>query len=127
MTAPAPLVVFDVNDRPAFDRIIAAPEHHQRLLDWMRSQGLDPHDVYRLEVFLVDCPSARVFEYARDGQGRGYCGVDHDHRADLDCCHLARRDPYEVPLSSLPPMTNPQVAEMPPADSRHSRAIGDAP
>lgn len=104
MTDLAPIAVYDVHDRPAFDLLLADRNRHRALLAWMRSQALNPTHVYRLEIHLVDSPSARIYEYARDEQGVRYCGVDHDHRGDADRCAIARRKPYEVALSSLPPV-----------------------
>ncbi|MFI6594956.1 hypothetical protein ACIBHX_01840 [Nonomuraea sp. NPDC050536] len=66
-----PLVVFDARDERW--------RGDSHILAWCRSEGIDPEQVYRLEVYLVDCPFARVYD------------------------DYLRRDPYDVILSSLPP------------------------
>lgn len=81
-----PLVVHDCRDRGwAGD---------PRILAWCRAEGLNPHEIYRLEVYLLDCPSARVYEYARDDDGNRYLVGDDE---------AARREPHDVILTSLPP------------------------
>jgi hypothetical protein len=65
------------------------------LLEWFTLEGINPRDIYRFEVYLVDCPSARVYEYDRDSNGHCYLVGDE----------IARRPPYEAILSSLPPET----------------------
>ncbi|WP_214317677.1 hypothetical protein [Nonomuraea sediminis] len=87
-----PLVVLDVREQ---GHLLFAAAFHSRLLDWLYDNGLNPYSIYRLEVYLVDCPSARVYEYARDEDGRLI--VDRE-REDV-----RRRPPRDVVLSSLPP------------------------
>lgn len=101
MTAPDPIYVFDAHapDRWRF----YADEVHPRFLAWLREQGLNPRAIWRFEVYLLDCPSIRVFEYLLDDDGIPYCGIDHDHRPGGGCV-MAERDPYEVPANSLPPI-----------------------
>ncbi|MGW4663203.1 hypothetical protein [Streptosporangium sandarakinum] len=88
-----PLVVYDAGD-DTYQQRIGTPWHDQ-LLAWARSNGITPDDVTRLEVYLLDAPFARVYEYALDENGRRYLTNDgNDH---------ARREPYNVLLTSLPP------------------------
>ncbi|MFD9950902.1 hypothetical protein ACFWYW_59195 [Nonomuraea sp. NPDC059023] len=88
-----PLIVYDCSSRQWHGN----PD----VLAWMRAEGLDPEQAYRLEVYLVDCPSARVYEYDRNEAGERYLVGDD----------AARREPYDVILSSLPPDTPAQPEE----------------
>lgn len=75
--------------------------------DWARAQGIPVDDTHRIEFYLIDAPFARVFTYARDGQGRKHWNehhtcrdsADHDHSR----CDVARQPPYDLPLDALPP------------------------
>jgi hypothetical protein len=98
---PEPLAVYDVREEP-FRSMLGTP-WHMCLLDWLVEEGFDPLDIYRVEVYLVDCPSARVYSYARNEDGKRYLASELD---------LARRPPYDVILSSLPP-DPPPVPETP--------------
>lgn len=102
MTGLTPLMVIDTHDRE-WDQITADHAYHQRLIDWARGQGLNPVHTYRVEIYLVDCPFARVFQYATDENGTRHCGVDHDHRGWADECRIAELKPSAVILSELPP------------------------
>jgi hypothetical protein len=101
MTDPDPIFVFDAYtpDRWRF----YADEVHPRFLAWLREQGLNPRAIHRFEVYVVDCPSIRVFEYLLGDDGVPYCALDHDHRPGGGCV-MAERDPYEVEATSLPPI-----------------------
>ncbi|MEV4246985.1 hypothetical protein AB0J63_26675 [Streptosporangium canum] len=95
MTAPTlkPLVVFDSADNTYWNRASADAAWYDSLLGWVRQHGIDPPNTYRLEVYLLDCPFARVYEFDLDKDGRKYvAGSDY-----------ARREPRDVLLSSLPP------------------------
>jgi hypothetical protein len=83
----AALAVWDVNDRGYTD--ICIP-----VMEFLMSQGIPVHDTYRVEVYLLDAPFARVFTYAQDDQGRYF-----DEGTD----GAAVNDPYDVPLTALPP------------------------
>lgn len=98
VTSPAPIATIDTRNRDAWDRIVADRDLHRRLVDWARDQHLTPENIYRLEIYLVDCPSARVFEYDLDDNGRRYA-ISND---------IARREPYTVILTSLPPVPQEQ-------------------
>jgi hypothetical protein len=101
VTAVEPVYVFDAYapDRWRF----YSDEVHPRFLAWLRQQGLNPRVIWRFEVYLVDCPSIRVFEYLPDDDGLPYCRLDHDHRPGARC-EMAEREPYEVPADSLAPI-----------------------
>jgi hypothetical protein len=66
---------------------------------WLVEHGLDPADIYRFEVHVIDVPLIRVFEYLRR-DGRTYCPFDHVHGSR---CELAKRDPYDVLIRVDPP------------------------
>lgn len=91
-----PIAVYDIRDRWWMNE----PDGHDRLLDWVRSYGVDPTYSRRFEVYLIDCPSLRVFDLALDENGRTY----------RDGAGMALRDPYDVPLADLPPGC-PRAAE----------------
>lgn len=91
MTSPTPLVVIDAHDESWMD--IVRSGCHRPLVEWIQAQGLVPRDVYRLEIYLIDCPSAVVYAYASNAAGHRY----------LDGGDIARREPYTMPLDSLPP------------------------
>lgn len=97
----SPRVIYDVHAE-SWAYVVADHGRYERLMSWVREQGLDPHNIYRLEVYSAQ-PSARVFEWAYNEQGARYCSLDHDHAARIEACVLATREPYDVILSSLPP------------------------
>ncbi|MGC5009762.1 hypothetical protein ACLQ2R_03250 [Streptosporangium sp. DT93] len=90
---PDPLVAFDIRDSRNWWKVTNDSAYHESLLEWMRAQGMNPSITYRLEIHLIDCPSARIYEYDLNSDGHRY-SVGND---------LARREPYEVILPSLPP------------------------
>lgn len=89
-----PVRVLDAREEPMRARL--GTPWHMSLLDWFKQEGINPRNVYRLEVYLVDCPSGRIFEYDVDQEGNRYVKAGQDE--------AARRRPYDVILSSLPPM-----------------------
>lgn len=94
MIAPAlePLAVFDARDE-------SWRGDHQTLA-WFRSEGIDPNQVHRLEVYLLDCPFARVYEFVTLNGARFFVAERDEY---------LRRDPYDVILASLPP--SPAIPE----------------
>lgn len=87
-----PLAIYDVNDMR--ERKLLGTETHQRLLDWMASEGIDPKHLIRIEIH-ADGPHARIIERDRDEQGRVLINDEGTgHRL---------REPYTVPLATLPP------------------------
>jgi hypothetical protein len=87
-----PLAVYDVRSDSWLEMVKAGRANKFR--GWVQDQGLDPREIYRLEIYLTDCPSAIVHSYAKDSTGKHFYLDGHD---------IARRKPYEIPLSSLPP------------------------
>lgn len=85
-----PIAVYDVRDPWWIDEDLGA---HVRLLDWVRSYGVDPTYARRFEIYLIDCPSLRVYDLALDGHGKPY----------RDGSEMASREPYDVLLRDLPP------------------------
>jgi hypothetical protein len=84
----APLAVWDANARGYADI-------HVLVMEFLISQGIPVSDTYRVEVYLFDAPFARVFTYA--GDERGYRYFDPGTEG------AAVNDPYDVPLTALPP------------------------
>jgi len=98
-----PLAVYDVAEA----NWLGLPhDKRQDLAAWLREQGPDPNDTYRLEVYLLDCLFVRVFQWDRDKLGGGhYCPLDHDHHdPDRSLCEAARRAPFDVPVAEMPPV-----------------------
>ena len=95
-----PVAVFDAHDD---DWCNLAAEERTKVWTWMVEEGLDPGEVFRLEVFLIDCPFARVHEYDRDDEG--CLRVE-----DASPRRIAVRPPRDVLLSSLPPATGREAA-----------------
>jgi hypothetical protein len=93
MTVPAlePLVVFDARDE--------SWRGDPKILAWCRAEGLDPEQIYRLEVYLLDAPFARVYEFVTLNGARFLVEERDDY---------LRRDPYDVILSTLPPDWAPE-------------------
>lgn len=91
MTTLAPLLVSDVRDDDYWHSV--TQDQGQALRAWLRSNHLEPNDIYRFEVYILDCPFAKVFTYARD---------EHGHFRVKDG-ELVQREPFTVPLNSMPP------------------------
>lgn len=86
-----PAAVYDVRDGSyRFD------VHFGPLSVWLARDGHDLTHAYRIEVYLVDCPSAKIFRYERDREGRTLW--------DTSTQEPKKAPPVEVPLSSLPPI-----------------------
>ncbi len=95
---PEPYLIVDANDLE--NRRLYETPWHGEFLAWMRSQGMDPAATHLVEVYVVDCPFARISVYAKDGQGRSILAEDGESYVK----HVER-----VPLSSLPPL--PEVSQ----------------
>jgi hypothetical protein len=91
---PEPLAVYDVHE-DGWEQLTAQEQYQVRL--WVVEQGMDPGDIFRLEVFLIDCPFARVYEFDRDEDG----SLRVEDQPPWD---FAVRPPRDVLLSSLPPV-----------------------
>lgn len=81
-----PLFTSDTHDRGWY--------HTDAEEDWCRDQGLDPNDIFRYEIYLIDMPFARMFEYVRDDGGKIIYDWDTDRAV-----HVIR----SVPIKSYPP------------------------
>lgn len=82
------------------------PGQLEARLTWMRSQGIEPDDTFRVEVYRAGGQDgdhyARVSVYEKNADGHRYCGVDHDHTDTTSApCQLAQRS-YDIQLSLLP-------------------------
>jgi hypothetical protein len=88
-----PLWVGDSATRE-WDAIFGTP-YCDRLLDWMCGEGFSPGRVHRVEVYLLDAPFGRFFEYVNDEAGE----IKLNEAGD-DAATVIRT----VLLSSLPPM-----------------------
>lgn len=84
---PAPLKTYDVHE-DSWKRLRG--DDRDRIRHWLHHHGIDPHLTYRIEIYLIDCPSARIFEYEADPSGRKVKDG-------------STRTPYDIPLSNLPP------------------------
>jgi hypothetical protein len=67
--------------------------HWNDVCDWAIAHGATAH-TYRLEISVLDCPLARVLDYATDNDGSHYIGPDGE---------IAEQPPRVIPLSELPP------------------------
>lgn len=95
----SPTVIYDVHAE-SWAYLVADKDRYTHLLTWVREQGLDPEEIYRIEVYSA---SALIFEHKRNEQGHRYCDIEHDHAAQMRACRSAKREPYSVILTSTPP------------------------
>ena len=86
-----PLAVSDVREDAYWYSV--RKDQGDALRAWLRSNDLEPNDIYRFEVYLLDTLFAKVFTYARDEHGR-FC-IEGDE--------IVQREPFTVPLNSMPP------------------------
>ncbi|MFI7691762.1 hypothetical protein ACIBQ6_22025 [Nonomuraea sp. NPDC049655] len=86
-----PRLVVDAKD--AYERVLT-PEY-QTVLWWMRTEGLVPENIKRIEVYGSRRPCATLTVYERDGDGR----LVYDPVTWQAVTHMER-----VRLSSLPPL-----------------------
>jgi hypothetical protein len=92
-----PIAVWDTRDADW-------PNDREVKSRWLRDRGLPVDEMYRAEFFGGDVPSARIFCYALDQDGRRYLNGHDPRRAhDHDKCAVATEPPRIVPLSGLPP------------------------
>lgn len=72
--------------------------------EWLRSHGLAPNRIHRIEIHVIDVPLIRVFEFDEDEHGKLRCLLGHlNHHSCPDGCDPAHRDPYDVLLKTNPP------------------------
>jgi hypothetical protein len=84
-----PIAVYDIRDC----WWMKEPGDHERLQEWAHSYGVDTTDTRRMEIYLIDGPSLRVYDVARNEHGDMY----------RDGPSVALREPYDVLLRDLPP------------------------
>lgn len=89
MSGIAPLAVWDANAR-------GIEAVRDQVCEYLADQGLPIDPTYRVEIYLVDAPFARVFTYDQDGEG----GERHLDPATGD---VAVRPPFDQLLTALPP------------------------
>jgi hypothetical protein len=92
-TGFAPLAVYDAQDHTWRG---LTTEQRDQLRLWALAQGIAPPDTYRWEIYVVDCPFMRVYEFERDQRG-----VVRLNDAGTD---VLRRPPYDVVITSMPPV-----------------------
>ena len=90
-TLPDPLIVFDATDRDW----AKTAEQWEQTCEWAYEQGIDPNETHRIEVYLIDAPFARVYQFAMTADGLRYI--------DDATGKTAERKPFDVLLSELPP------------------------
>lgn len=95
--------VYDVADQGWWG---LTDDQRDQIRAWATEHGIDVNVTFRMEIHLLDCPFARVFQMDRNEDGRLYCPIDHDHLSmdKVSECDAARRDPYDLPISSMPPV-----------------------
>lgn len=92
MSTPlTPLYVSDVRDDAYWHSV--TPAQGIALRAWLRSNHLEPDDIYRFEVHLIDTLFAKVFTYARD----------ENRRLRVEAGVPVQRAPFLAPLNSMPP------------------------
>lgn len=71
------------------------PAYRDAVTAWMRSEGIDPVEARRIEVFLVDTPFAKITTYVRHESGAIVFPAGTD---------VPEMTESTVVLSSLPPL-----------------------
>jgi hypothetical protein len=61
-----PLWVGDSNTAEWLE-VWADRDYYDRLVAWLRSEGFDEKITHRVEVYLLDVPFAKVFQYVHNG------------------------------------------------------------
>jgi hypothetical protein len=93
----APIFISDVRNDAYWHSI--RRDQGDALRTWLRDNNLEPCDIYRFEVYVVDTLFAKVFTYARDEHGR-VCVKGGEP---------VRCDPFLAPLNSMPPLLEESV------------------
>lgn len=68
-------------------------ERREEFCTWLGDHGLDPNRIYRVEVGVLN---AKIFEFAVDDSGTMY--------KDPATGEAAKREPYKIPVISMPPL-----------------------
>jgi len=84
-----PLAVWDASARE-YNAI------RDQVCEYLAGQGIPIDPAYRVEVYLLDAPFARVFTYDQDGE-------DGERHLDPATGDVAVRPPFDQPLTALPP------------------------
>lgn len=95
MAATLPDPYFDLDAQALSDRGLYELPWHGDFLAWMRAEGMNPNDARRVEVFVVDCPFARVTTYALTVDGKRIANDAGDELVTVEETML---------VSSLPPL-----------------------
>lgn len=74
-----------------------------RVAAWAQAVGIDPRDVYRIDLRYDGCLFARVCEWDTDENGTRYCRRDHNHLDFSQHCEIAQREPYDVTIINAGP------------------------
>ncbi len=93
------------------DREFWPPRVHDGLAlvsEWLAAHGVDANDTYRVEAHVVDCPLIRVFQFAKNADGKRFmdqASIEMDE-ADPDGRHLraAVLPPLDVAMRIPPPV-----------------------
>ncbi|MEV1245134.1 hypothetical protein [Nonomuraea sp. NPDC049750] len=70
---------------------------------WAQAVGIDPRDVYRIDLRYDGRLFARVREWDTDENGARYCRRDHNHLDFSQRCEIAQREPYDVTIINAGP------------------------
>lgn len=71
---------------------------------WLEDHGVPTTDTYRIEFYDAAAPIARLFTFHLNGAGRRHLTGAHTTGAhDHDQCAAAVNDPYDMPITELPP------------------------
>lgn len=86
MILPDPLFVSDAHDL----------EWHpsDREVQWIKDQGVDPQEIYRYEIYLLETMCARIYQYVSNDQGVRMFDEIKDTPIHTE---------YMIPISSYPP------------------------
>ncbi|MEU8270148.1 hypothetical protein AB0B89_23690 [Sphaerisporangium sp. NPDC049002] len=100
-----PLQVSDVRDDDYWNRMKGQTAYCDAVRAWMRAHNIDPNEVYRWELFLLDAPFLKVYAYQLDEHGHiVWRPVDADEKRLIGgWWDPVKREPYIAPVSSLPP------------------------
>lgn len=92
---PSPTAVYDARDHSWWG--LPEPDR-DRFVEWLTGQGYEYNGktVRRVEVYEGDSPTARVFAFRLDEQGRKHI--------DPETGDVAMEPPHDLVLSSLPPV-----------------------
>ena len=70
----------------------------EELARWCRSNGIEPHDTYRIEID-EQAMTALIYQYKLNEQGAKYM--------DIETRKVAKKEPFEIKITSLPDLQYP--------------------